>query len=115
MPIQPLHVQDLVRAALAWIEGDRPSGTFNLGGGEALAFREVLTRLRRRPLRPLTIPTWAMDLTARLTDLLGHGPITQDELRMLRRGSTCDNTPFIQAFGFEPLPFSRGLALRNPS
>lgn len=113
MRIQPLHVQDLVRATLAWAENDQPDGIFDLGGGEALSFREVLSRLRGKPLRSMTIPGWAMDLGARSTDLLGRGPITRDELRMLRSGSVCDNGPFIQAFGFEPLPFSRGLALRN--
>lgn len=113
MRVQPLHVQDLVRAVLVWIEGDQPSGTFDLGGGEAMAFREVLSLLRGSSPRSVKVPDWAMNLVARLTDLLGRGPITRDELHMLRLGSTCDNSPFIQAFGFEPLPFSRGLALRH--
>ncbi|MBS1767150.1 MAG: NAD(P)H-binding protein [Acidobacteria bacterium] len=115
MRIQPLHVQDLVRATLAWTEGGQPSAAFDLGGAEALSFREVLERLRGKSLRSLAVPAWGMDLAAKSTDLLGGGPITRDELRMLRSGSTCDNGPFIQAFGFEPLPFSRGLALRNTS
>lgn len=115
MPIQPLHIQDLVRAALTWTERDQPSGSFDLGGGEALAFREVLARLLGRPIRSLSFPAWAMDVAAGLTDFLGSGPITRDELRMLRRGSACENAPFVRAFGFDPLPFSRGLALRNPT
>jgi len=115
MRIQPLHVQDLVRAALAWTGGGQPSGTFDLGGGEALSFREVLSRLRGKPILSVTVPAWVMNGVAKSTDLLGRGPITGDELRMLRSGSTCDNSPFIQAFNFEPMPFSRGLALRHPS
>ena len=115
MRVQPLHVDDLVRAALDWLEGELPSGSFDLGGGEALSFRELLTRLAGGRLRGITIPPWAMNLAARLTDQFGAGPITRDELRMLRLGSTCDNGLFIQAFGFEPLPFSLGLPLRRQS
>jgi hypothetical protein len=55
-----------------------------------------------------------MRLTAAVTDALGgRGPITRDELGMLRRGSTCDNGPFVTAFGFEPVPFRIGIA-RKP-
>jgi uncharacterized protein YbjT (DUF2867 family) len=115
MRIQPLHVQDLVRATLVWLGGDQASGAFDLGGGEALSFREVLSRLRGNPLRSVTVPAWVMNFVAKSTDLLGRGPITRDELRMLRSGSTCDNSPFIQAFNFEPIPFSCGLAPRRPS
>ncbi|HEU4952488.1 MAG TPA: NAD(P)H-binding protein [Holophagaceae bacterium] len=112
MQVQPVHVADLVRAAMAWLPSGRPGGTFDVGGGEALSFREVLRRLRGRRLRGLPIPAWAMDLAAAATDLLGAGPITRDELRMLRLGSVCDNGPFLRAFGFEPRPFSRGLRSR---
>lgn len=113
MRIQPLHVGDIVRSALAWLEGDQPSGTYDLGGEEVLTFREVLDRLAGGHARGVSVPPWAMDLVAYVTELTGRGPITRDELRMLRLGSTCDNAPFIQAFGFEPIPFSRGLKLRH--
>ncbi|HET6330443.1 MAG TPA: NAD(P)H-binding protein [Holophagaceae bacterium] len=113
MRIQPLYVRDLVRAAQVWLESDQPSGTFDLGGAEAQTFRQVLDRLAGGHIRGVLVPPWAMNLVAHATDLIGRGPITRDELRMLRLGSTCDNAPFIRAFGFEPLPFSRGLALRH--
>lgn len=113
MRVQPVHVAEMVRAAAEWLGSGRDGGTFDVGGGEALPFRDVLRHLGGGRLRGLTIPAWAMDLAAAGTDLLGRGPITRDELRMLRMGSVCDNGPFIRAFGFEPLPFSRALALRH--
>jgi hypothetical protein len=52
-----------------------------------------------------------MELIARATDLTGYGPINTDELHMLRRGNFTDNSGFIATFGFEPMPFSQGIAV----
>jgi hypothetical protein len=48
-----------------------------------------------------------------VTDALGgRGPITSEELGMLRRGNHTDNRAFVRAFGFEPVPFEVGIARR---
>jgi hypothetical protein len=41
------------------------------------------------------------------------GPITREELGMLRRGNTADIAPFVAAFGFVPLPFAEGIRVRG--
>src|SRR5439155_18138837 len=68
----------------------------------------------KKQARKLHVPWGLMRLVAALTDALGgHGPITSEELGMLRRGNFTDMQPFIARFGFEPVPFPVGMA-RKP-
>ncbi len=116
--LQPLHVDDLVRALVLATERDSLSGlTLDVGGGQALSFDELLTVLAHRTWRHgrahdarlLHVPWNLMRLVAATTDLLGgHGPITGEELGMLRRGNAGDNGPFVAQFGFTPRPFVQG-------
>lgn len=113
--VQPIHVADLARAvALAVERDDLTAATIDAGGGEALTFDAMLDLLARwrgkRGARKVHIPWWAMRLVARSTDLLGRGPITSEELGMLRRGNHADIGPFVAAFGFEPPGFAEGVA-----
>jgi len=117
--LQPLHVDDLVRALVLATERDSLSSLIlDVGGGQALSFDDLLTVLARRPrpggrardARLLHVPWSLMRLVAATTDLLGgHGPITGEELGMLRRGNAGDNGPFIEQFGFTPRPFVQGV------
>jgi uncharacterized protein YbjT (DUF2867 family) len=111
--IQPLHVDDLTRAIVAAATDPALSDiVVDLGGAEALTFDDLLDRLAcsseaRRPARKLHVPWPMMGVVASVTDLLGgRGPITSDELTMLRRGNVSDNCNFIERFGFDPRPFS---------
>lgn len=54
-----------------------------------------------------------MRRVAAITDGLGAGPITTEELGMLRRGNTADIGPFVAAFGFVPLPVAQGIEMRG--
>jgi uncharacterized protein YbjT (DUF2867 family) len=117
--VQPVHVDDVVRALVLAIERDDLAGlAMDLGGGSALAFGAMVDLLARwlgkpKGARKLHLPSALMRCVAAATDLLGgHGPITREELSMLERGSVADNRPFIHHFGFEPLPFEIGMARR---
>ncbi len=115
--VQPLHVHDLVRAVLVALQRPHLSAVVaDIGGGEVLTFNEMLDLLARqqgksRGARKVHIPWRLMSLVALATDLLaGHGPITTDELNMLKRENfTPHSAQFVDLFGFEPLPFSIGL------
>ncbi|HUG14342.1 MAG TPA: complex I NDUFA9 subunit family protein [Thermomicrobiales bacterium] len=112
--VQPLHVADLARGIVLSVE--RPEicdATFDVGGSTTLTFDALLDTLARRRrgrnARKLHIPWLLMGAAARSTDLFGgRGPITRDELSMLRRGNHCDNSAFVRAFGFEPRAFDPG-------
>jgi nucleoside-diphosphate-sugar epimerase len=114
--VQPLHVTDLVRAiTIAMEDPDLADVIVDVGGGQILSFDALLDVLarrqgRQRGARKVHIPWPVMRVVAAMTDVMGgHGPITREELGMLRRGSFADNGPFIDQFGFEPVPFETGI------
>lgn len=116
--LQPVHVDDVVSAAAEFLaRRDDARLTLDLGGPEAIAFRDLVRVLARNAGEkcPWEIPVpWpVMELVAGSVDRLGAGPITTEELSMLRRGNTGDLAPFRAAFGREPLPLEVGLA-RTP-
>ena len=121
--VQPLHVRDLVRAVLCAVQRPHLSAVVaDIGGGEVLTFNDMLDLLARRQgkscgARKVHIPWSLMSLVALATDRLsGHGPITTDELNMLKRENfTPRSAQFVDLFGFEPLPFSIGVTERSRS
>jgi uncharacterized protein YbjT (DUF2867 family) len=117
--VQPVHIDDLVRAVVLAVErDDLRDFAVDVGGGEPIPFDHMLDeltrRLGKRAARKLHVPWPLMEMTAKVTDALGgRGPITGEELGMLRRGNWADRGPFVQRFGFEPAPFAVGIA-RKP-
>jgi uncharacterized protein YbjT (DUF2867 family)/uncharacterized membrane protein YphA (DoxX/SURF4 family) len=117
--VQPVHVDDLVRAvALAVERDDQKDIAVDVGGADAISFDRMLDVLARRFGKrgavKLHVPWPAMRLAAAVTDALGgRGPITGEELGMLRRGNCDDNRPFVESFGFTPVSFEAGIA-RQP-
>jgi uncharacterized protein YbjT (DUF2867 family) len=117
--LQPVHVDDVVRAVVLAVErADLKDLTVDVGGREPITFDALLDvlarRLGKRRARKLHVPDGVMAAVAAVTDALGgRGPITGEELAMLRRGNSGDNRPFAEHFGFEPLPFEVGIA-RKP-
>lgn len=115
--VQPLHVHDLVQAVLLALQRPELSAVVvDIGGGEVLTFNDMLDLLARKygksqGVRKVHIPWRLMSLVALATDLLaGHGPITTDELKMLKRENfTPYPAQFVDLFGFDPLPFSIGV------
>jgi NADH dehydrogenase len=118
--VQPLHVRDLARAVLCAVQRpDLSAVVADIGGGEVLTFNDILDLLARkqeksRGARKVHIPWRLMSLVALTTALLaGHGPITTDELNMLKRENfTSHPAQFVDLFGFDPLPFSIGVTDR---
>ena len=116
--VQPVFIDDLVRAVVLSIEKQELSDvTIDVGGKTAITFDELLDTLARnlekRQAQKVHVPWWIMKAGANLTDLLGRGPINNEELGMLRRGNSCDITPFVERFGFEPIAFQTGVARKS--
>jgi NADH dehydrogenase len=115
--LQPVHIADLQRAVVAAVErADLRALMVDVGGAQALSFAEILHILARQQGRPgarlLPIPWSLMRLVAAATDWLGLGPISGEELAMLRRGNTADMAPFVEVFGFVPMGFAEGIRHR---
>jgi uncharacterized protein YbjT (DUF2867 family) len=117
--LQPVHLDDVVRAVVLAVERDDLKDlTVDVGGREQISFDalldELARRLGKRQARKLHVPNGVMRVAAAVTDALGgRGPITGEELGMLRRGNCGDNRPFVEHFGFEPVSFAAGIA-RKP-
>lgn len=114
--LQPMHVQDLVTAVRQAVDQDDLAGVaVNVGGRAPVTLDAMLDRLAGpRGARKVHLPWRMMELAAAVTDRLGgRGPITGEELALLRAGSHCDNSAFIRTFGFEPMSLEAGLALRE--
>src|SRR5262249_39647280 len=100
--LQPVYIGDLVRAIVQAVERDELTAeAIDVGGGEVVTFDQLLRLLASadgRRSRPyvLRLPWGVMAAVAMVTELLGgHGPLTRDELGMLRRDLVADIGPFI--------------------
>jgi uncharacterized protein YbjT (DUF2867 family) len=119
---QPVHVEDVARALVLAVEReDLQELTIDMGSRATLTFDAMLDILarwlgRRGGARKLHIPWGVMHLVAAATDRMGgRGPVTREEVGMLRRGSTADVHAFVEQFGFEPVSFEVGIARRRHS
>lgn len=115
--VQPLSIDDLVQAVLIALQcPDLSAVVADIGGSEVLTFNDLLDRLARtagksRGACKVHIPCSLMSLIAKVTDTFsGHGPITTEELNMLKRENfTAHSAQFVDLFGFDPVPFSIGI------
>lgn len=108
--LQPVHVDDVAEAAA------RVDGTvrlFELGGPEALAYRDLLqrigTRLDRAPtLIPMPFPLWRG--AARAASLLPNAPVTLDQVILMERDSVpSPGLPGLAELGIVPQPLDSEL------
>lgn len=104
--LQPVHVEDVAEAAVrALRRAEAPGGTYELGGGEVLTYREILQlvmaqRGRWRPMLPVPFTVWKA--LAALASLLPNPPLTRDQIALLER----DNVVASDAPGFAELAIS---------
>ncbi|EIC21599.1 NAD(P)H-binding protein [Thiorhodovibrio frisius] len=105
--IQPLHIDDLVRAVVQAVEDNSTNRQhIELVGPHAITMRELLAKQRQwldgGELRPLAIPYPLALRLAQLGGFLGATPIDRGSVEMLQRGNCADVTPLIAAFNFRP-------------
>lgn len=105
--LQPAHADDVAEAA-AYVAvsgvaaGANPGITYELGGPEILAYREILERLaaragRRRLFLPLPFVFW--NVLARVASVLPNPQLTPDQVALMER----DNVVSAGAPGFAEL------------
>jgi len=107
---RPIFVHDVAFCfSRALTEPAATNQTVELGGADELTLNEVLAEIARCAAvrKPAVhIPMPLMFLGAALAGILPNPPVTADQLRMLREGSTCDIGPMTQTFGLNPRGFS---------
>jgi len=108
---RPISIDDVtacfVRALTAEAAIDQ---TVELGGADELSLNDVLKEIARvagvrKPAVHIPMPLMLAGAAIAQT-LLPNPPVTVDQLRMLREGSTCDIAPMKRIFGIEPKGFA---------
>lgn len=103
---RPIFIDDVTFCFVrALTEEAATNQTIELGGADELSLNEVLAEIARcagvrKPA--IHIPLPLMFAAAALAGLLPHPPVTPDQLRMLRGGSTCDIGPMMRVFAAKP-------------
>lgn len=110
-PVQPIHIDDLVRAVLVALETGVPQRQrIDCVGPSSMSLRDWLGGWRRwlgeRPAHSCALPCALVLTTAHVCAPFSRLPIDADSLRMLQRGNSAPVQPFVQAFGFQPQDFS---------
>lgn len=112
---QPVHADDLAEAVIRLLHVDLPMPlALDLGGGEALTYREMVLRVFRAmdlPPRPLTLPVPALRLAlaiaSRLPRLVHLDPAMIDRMAL---DMVFDNGPARELFGYRPRGFAPTVA-----
>lgn len=112
--VQPIHIDDLVRAVSAAIATPAPgSQRIDLVGSEPITFVDMLVQLRRwlglAAPRLWHLPYALLLPLARIGGFLGKAPISTETIAMLRRGNHAPVQPLIDRFGFVPAGFRQVL------
>ncbi len=106
---QPVHVADVADAILLCLDQSKTAGrSYDLPGGEALAFDEMVRRslARHAPgCRVLSLPTPLFKLGLWLAGLLRRAPISPGLLARLERDQVADAGAARAAFGYSPRRF----------
>jgi uncharacterized protein YbjT (DUF2867 family) len=107
--LSPIHVKDVARIVVESLSDDETCGhTLELGGPEALTWRDILKRIsaatgRAKPMLP--VPAWGVRRLAQAMDRFPFFPLTRDQLDMLLAGNTCDGRSVFEHFGITPRHF----------
>ena len=110
-PLQPIHIDDLVRAVVYAVENCHPQREIiDCAGSETLSLRQLLgswkSWLGMGKLHTITLPYRLALMMAGLGSLLGIAALNRDSIAMLQRGSCARVQTFIDAFDFVPNGFT---------
>jgi hypothetical protein len=108
--VQPIHINDLVRATLQMVnEAKHSKVCIPMVGPAPVTMKALYQRLRLwlglGKARFVSLSYRCTLAIARLSGFLGNTPMTTEAVQMLRRGNTGDVTMFEKHFGFTPVGF----------
>lgn len=117
--VQPLHVYELAEAIVRVLERGEPvREVIELGGREAISYREMLTTYREAlglgAAVWLPLPLVAMRLAARVAEALPQQVFCRDTIGLLERGSVPSTNALPALLGREPTALAHGLGITAP-
>jgi uncharacterized protein YbjT (DUF2867 family) len=112
---RPIFIDDLTECFARALANDSATNkSIDLGGLDELSLNEVLSQIALQTgigKTAVHVPLPLMFAGAAIAQHLpGRPPVTVDQLRMLREGSTCDISSMIQILGVHPRGFREGLS-----
>jgi uncharacterized protein YbjT (DUF2867 family) len=113
-PFRPVYIADVVECFVQSLTNPAATGqTIALVGGEELTLNELLRAVAeaigvRKPAVHVPFPIMMMNAKL-MAKVMKHPPVTPDQLRMLKEGSTADPAPMREIFHISPVGFSEGL------
>jgi uncharacterized protein YbjT (DUF2867 family) len=112
--VQPIHVEDLVRAISDLLAMPAVPRQLDMVGPEEMTADELTAMLRSwlglAPGCQLMLPRAALLIGARIGDLLPGASLTRESVAMLEAGNTADPAPMAAALGWMPRRLAGGLA-----
>ncbi len=108
---RPVFIDDVTACFTRALTAEATTNqTIELGGADELTLNEVLQEIARcagvrKPAMHIPMPIMLAGAFV-LQSVLKNPPVTVDQLRMLREGSTCDIGPMIRMLGVRPRAFS---------
>jgi NADH dehydrogenase len=108
---RPISIDDVTACFVRALTAEAATNqTVELGGADELTLNEVLAEIARcagvrKPAVHIPLPLMFAGAAA-LQRLLKNPPVTVDQLRMLREGSTCDIGPMKSIFRVDPRGFA---------
>ena len=111
---QPVYIKDWLKCMEKVIgEPETYIGTYDIGGPEQLAYREIVETLARvmgRSKLSFNIPMGLMRFGALIFEkVLSSPPVTADQLRLLEQDNICDLQAVEKSFGFVPMKYEEAL------
>jgi NADH dehydrogenase len=113
-PFRPIYIADVVECFVQALTSTKAAGrTIALVGPEELTLEQMLAAIAecvgvRKPAVHIPFPLMYLN-AAVLGKVLRRPPVTTDQLRMLREGSTADPGPMREIFQVNPVGFREGL------
>lgn len=107
---RPVFIGDVAECFVKALTADAATNqTVELGGTDELTLNQVLAEIARcadvhKPAVHIPMPLM-MAGAAVMQAILRNPPVTVDQLRMLREGSTCDIAPMMRIFNIQPRGF----------
>ncbi|MBN1654849.1 MAG: complex I NDUFA9 subunit family protein [Deltaproteobacteria bacterium] len=113
--LQPVHVKDVatgVVKALSMVETETKS--YEVGGLQTFSYNRILDEIARAlgKIKALKVhfPLVIMRPSIAMLERYSFFPITTDQLKMLLMSNTCDEKPYMTAFGIDPVKFRDGIS-----
>lgn len=113
-PFRPVYIADVVECFVQSLTNSAATGqAVALVGGEELTLDELLRAVAeyvgvRKPAVHVPFPIMLMNAKI-MAKMMKHPPVTPDQLRMLKEGSTADPAEMKRIFRIDPVRFRDGV------